>query len=176
MRGVYESVGAEYPSTTGNWETPTGHAVDRVAAVLAALPPEPASDKYVLLITDGDADTCQIRNPQCGQDRAVRAVQDARAAGIVTVPIGIDGTPCNSNAGRCGADYIQDLANAGAGLVVEPPPPNYEFQQCVVATGGLTASYGNPAGSAPARIAGTVESLREVISDALQSIIDGTAP
>src|SRR5690606_35538307 len=69
-------------------ETPTGHAITRIAAELAEYMPDPPGPKYILLVTDGNPNTCQILDPQCGPDASVAAVQKAYELGIGTFVIG----------------------------------------------------------------------------------------
>lgn len=134
------------------WETPTGHALARVSASLLAEPRDAA--KYILLISDGAPDTCMTTNPQCGQDRAVFAVQEAYRAGIQTYAIGIgfgNWYPgCTSETARCASDHFQDIANAGQGLDVVAPPEGYSSLPCIAETDGkLLARYAMQGGTAP---------------------------
>jgi hypothetical protein len=114
-------------------------------------------------------------------------VQDAFAAGIGTFAIGIgdlaSGTSsgCDPQAGRCGADHLQDLANAGQGLPVQAPPDSYLYQQCVApATGGggvLQATYaaaGAAPGTATAYAATNTAELRAAIQELLVNVISCT--
>jgi hypothetical protein len=143
---VYTELGSEV-NNGSHWETPTGHAIATVAPELAAVVTDPPAPKYILLVTDGAPNTCQTLDPQCGQDRSIKAVEDAYAQGIGTIPFGIgdlvlgqDG--CNVAQCRCGNDHLQDLANAGAGLPVQAQPADYKYQPCVSGEGGvLTATY-----------------------------------
>ncbi len=148
IKQVYDELGMD--SGQGkSWETPTGHAIDVVTPVLAAYTPDPPGPKYILLVTDGNPNTCQTTNPQCGQDRTIKAVQDAYAQGIGTLVVGIGdiveqpNNGCNATQSRCGDDHLQDVANAGAGLPVTAPPNDYQYQPCVASeTGGMfTATY-----------------------------------
>jgi hypothetical protein len=142
----YETIKAAYtmagitPTTDYKWETPTGASVAAVAKTLAAFKPDPPGPKFILLVTDGDPDTCAVRDPQCGQDDSIKAVQDAYAAGIGTFVVGIGDILASSDTSmRVGKDHLQDLANAGTGQPVTPNSLEYSYQQCV--TGGLTATY-----------------------------------
>lgn len=169
---TYKAVGSVW-KPGDNWQTPTGHAVRRVTAELAAYQPDPPGPKYILLVTDGNPDTCQVQNPQCGQDLSVKAVQDAHALGIGTFAIGI-GDIVTTNSGcepvrhRCGVNHLQDIANAGLGLPVQAPPPEFVNEQCVVLAGGAKASYA-PAGTAP----GTAPYFTATDQPQLKSAITG---
>ncbi len=155
--GNYDTIKAAYtgagttPTSDYKWETPTGASVAAVAKTLAAFQPDPPGPKFILLVTDGDPDTCAIRDPQCGQDDSIKAVQDAYAAGIGTFVIGIGDILASTDTSmRVGKLHLQDLANAGTGQPVAPNSLEYSYQQCV--TGGLTAAYATAAqtpGSAP---------------------------
>ena len=141
IKTAYASAGVT-PTTDFKWETPTGASVAAAAKALAAFKPDPPGPKFILLVTDGDPDTCAVRDPQCGQDDSIKALQDAHAAGIGTFVIGI-GDILNSNSAsmgmRVGREHLQDIANAGAGQPVAANTEQYKYQQCV--TAGLTASY-----------------------------------
>ena len=79
----YKKLGAEWMQGV-KWETPTGHAFARAATALAALQTDPPGPKNILLVTDGNPNTCPVVDPQCGHDLSVTAVQDAYAQGITT--------------------------------------------------------------------------------------------
>ena len=131
---TYTTLGAEWMPGI-KWETPTGHALARAATDLAAFQGDPPGPKSILLVTDGNPNTCQIVDPQCGQDLSIKAVQDAYTAGIKTFVVGIGevivgNNGCEPSWGRCGPDHLQDIANAGLGLPVEPPPETFVWQSC----------------------------------------------
>jgi hypothetical protein len=106
----------ERPSLPYSGDTPTGAAMRAATKALAAYgQPGP---KYIVLATDGDPDTCARPNPQCGQEEAVTAAQDAYTAGIGVFVIGISD--------EVASWHLQQMANAGAGLdVIAPPDPNF---------------------------------------------------
>jgi hypothetical protein len=140
----YSAQNAEY--TVGvKWETPTGAAIAKVAQKLAANTSDPSGPKYIVLVTDGNPNTCATLDPECGSDEAIKAVQDAKALGITTFVIGIGdltgpATGCEAAWGRCGADFMQDMANAGKGLPVHAPPESLKYLPCTP-TNTLAASY-----------------------------------
>jgi hypothetical protein len=129
-----------WPVDRPKWETPTPHAINTAVAALAAYNPDPPGPKYILLVTDGNPNTCAKLDPQCGQDLAIKAAQDAYAAGIGLFAMGIGDIVAQPNngcptSGRCGPLHLQDLANAGVGAPVQPPPgcedpadPNCQFK------------------------------------------------
>jgi hypothetical protein len=136
---TYTMLGAEWMPGI-KWETPTGHALARAATELAAFQGDPPGPKSILLVTDGNPNTCQIVDPQCGQDLSIKAVQDAYTAGIKTFVVGIGevivgNNGCEPSWGRCGPNHLQDIANAGLGLPVEPPPETFVWQSCADAYG-----------------------------------------
>jgi hypothetical protein len=149
---TYKALGTEWMPGT-KWETPTGHAFARAATDLAALTTDPPGPKNIILVTDGNPNTCQIVDPQCGQDLSIKAVQDAFAAGIRTYTIGIGevitgNVGCEPAWGRCGPDHLQDLANAGLGMPVMQPPEQFVWQNCADRYGrvlqGTYATAGGP--------------------------------
>jgi hypothetical protein len=155
INAVYGAIAA--PSNGQKWETPTHAGVDAAAADLAAFMPVPPGPKFILLVTDGSPDTCWMNDPQCGQDASIKAVQDAYAKGISTYVLGIgdilDPAADGCNAGRCGKDYLQDIANAGTGLPVEPTTDNnYAYSPCITnsPTKALVATYAATGGGAAA--------------------------
>lgn len=116
--------GSNPPAPQEKGETPTGEALAAVTAELLAYG-EPGP-KYILLATDGEPDTCPgnctagscplsdrpgyPRDPNCGQDKSISAVQAAFSKGIRTFVLAIGN--------EVGAEHLQSLANAGAGLPV----------------------------------------------------------
>lgn len=140
-------------------ETPTGAALFAATAVLADF--EALGPKFILLVTDGEPDTCAAPDPQCGQDMAIAAAQAAYEQGIGTYAIGV---------GEIGLNHLQDLANAGTGQPVIGRTPTEDCQ-------GLTtnlATYSQESGAAPvfnptdpdqlkADIAGVVGSTRSCV-------------
>lgn len=127
---VYQQVGASYnPASppSPKWETPTNYAIAYAADILTKYMPDPPGKKYILLVTDGNPNTCEAIDPQCGQDYAIKAAQDAFAAGIGLFVLGIGDIVTDPNGGctgtgaRCGLDHLQDMANAGVGAAVQPP-------------------------------------------------------
>jgi len=95
-------------------DTPTGESID---AVVQGWPSDPDGDPVVrvlVLATDGEPDTCAEPNPQNGQPESLAAVQRAYDQGIRTFVLSVGSD--------VGADHLQDLANAGAGL----PPDGAE--------------------------------------------------
>jgi hypothetical protein len=159
---VYQMVGMSYnPSSppSPKWETPTNYAIYYAQQVLTAfMPPQPGG-KYILLVTDGNPNTCETLDPQCGQDYAIKAAQDAYAAGIGLFVLGVGDIVKNPNSGcptdaRCGALALQDMADAGVGAPVTPPPGcedpmstgcQFKYESCNK-NNTLTATYSTGTG------------------------------
>jgi len=140
IKAVYTKAGTN-PDPDGN--TPTGPTIVAVTKKLLAFTPDPPGPKFILLVTDGDPDLCNIVNPNCGQDQSIKAVQDAYAAGIGTFVIGIgditNDAKCDSSMRTCKM-HLQDLANAGTGQPVAPNTVNYTYSNCIN-HGPLAATY-----------------------------------
>lgn len=157
----------------GYFETPTGHALTRVTDALVN--EAPSVKKAILLFSDGAPDTCSTTKPQCGQDRALFAVQRAFRLGVETYPIGIgygSEYDCDPADSRCGRDHFQDLANAGRGLPVQAPPAAYVSLPCAAETGGvLLAEYAEQGGTAPYVWADTPEAVSAGVEAILESLI-----
>ncbi|HVR20156.1 MAG TPA: vWA domain-containing protein, partial [Polyangiaceae bacterium] len=197
---VYQGVGLDgrrpagcgaTPNASGcgetSWETPTGHSLRRIAAALGTFTADPPGKKYMLFVTDGTPNTCQVANPNCGQDLALKAIQDAQAAGIGTFVIGIGdilatNSGCNTGSMRCGRDHLQDIANAGAGQPVAPPPMAYWYEQCATIQSGTSpgtpvatyAASGQTPGTATYYTAMSAAELRTALTTLLTDVVSCT--
>lgn len=97
-------------------ETPTGESLDVVAADLAAA--DLTGQKFIVLATDGEPDTCAVPNPQEGQPEAVAAAENAFDLGIQTFIISVGD--------EVSEGHLQDMANAGRGVQAgDPDAPFY---------------------------------------------------
>jgi hypothetical protein len=177
---IYKARGAEY--TQGlKWETPTGAAIKAAATKLAAYTADPPGPKYILLVTDGNPNTCVALDPQCGSDESIKAVQDAKAMGIGTFAVGIGdviapNVGCQPEWGRCGPLHLQDLANAGQGLPVAAPPDQLKYQACTP-TQTLAATYAGAAetpGAARYYTAANAMELETAIKGLLNAVVSCT--
>jgi hypothetical protein len=178
---VFGAIAAKYNHE--KWETPTHAGVDAAAADLVAFKPTPDGPKFILLVTDGSPDTCWMKDPQCGQDAAIASIQAAYAQGITTYVLGIgdilDPTADGCQAGRCGNDYLQDVANAGTGQPVEPAADaNYVYSQCVTQspTKALTATYAATGGGGKAPFytvkgSGTASDVTPLVTAIKQALV-----
>ncbi|HTV17651.1 MAG TPA: vWA domain-containing protein [Polyangiaceae bacterium] len=100
-------------------DTPTADAIDVAVSALASSGAGPA--RYVLLLTDGNPDTCAEPDPQNGLDDAVDAVIRAREQGIIVKTVGV--SP------EVERDSLQQMSNAAAGKPLEldyPDDPDAE--------------------------------------------------
>jgi hypothetical protein len=88
-------------------ETPTGESIDRVVDDFIANPPPAGSEPIILLVTDGEPDTCAVPNPQTGQPQAVAAARRAYQNGIRLYILSVGN--------EVGRPHQQDMANAGVG-------------------------------------------------------------
>jgi hypothetical protein len=160
------------PPFTG--QTPTGEALE--IAVDALLTSDLQGDKHVIVITDGDPDTCLHPDPQCGQDFTVSIAQAAAALGVTTHVVGLtDGV---------GVPFLESLAYAGQSRPV-PPPLSASQQDCLARqTGSMggtfdpnnwrasaLASYADDGTSFAEELAFTPQSEAE-LADTLQSLLN----
>jgi hypothetical protein len=145
-------------------ETPTGEAINVIAPVLNQFP-EPGP-KYLLLVTDGQPDTCGVPDPQCGQDVSVAAVQYARTLGIGTFVVGIEMTEFDASR------HLTQLANAGTGLPVEQGAtfPNCQAWLSSLPGGGNSATYSSPMGTATPYLPQSPEQLAGAIAAIIGSV------
>ncbi len=177
IKALYETLDDDYDITV-KWETPTGHAITRATDALLADSGD--GPRYIVLITDGNPNTCATLDPQCGQDRAVYAVQRAWQQGVETFAIGLGDVVTNPLSGgcrpeysRCGSQHLQDLANAGQGQPVVEPPEQYRYSECVLnETEEYLASYAAEGGDAAAYSTTNLEELEAAVSDVLELIVE----
>ena len=101
----YAAIRMLYDSTWPADDTPTGAAIEQVVSRLQASPHQ--GPEVLLLVTDGDPDTCSHPDPQDGQGEAVSAAAHAHAAGVDFYVLGISSD--------ISGDKLQQLANAGRG-------------------------------------------------------------
>ncbi|MCA9659859.1 MAG: VWA domain-containing protein, partial [Myxococcales bacterium] len=113
----YAAIEAVYAANQPEDETPTGESI---LAVMDTLLNDPApGDKVIVLATDGEPDTCAEPNPQNGQGVAVAAAETAFSEGIRTYVISVGN--------QVSDQHLQDMANAGAGVMQgDPDAPFYK--------------------------------------------------
>lgn len=97
---------ALYSDLTPQHQTPTGESIAAITTTLLADPfPGP---KIIVLATDGEPDTCDMPDPNLGQDESVAAARAAFEGGIQTFVISVGND--------ISLEHLQNLANAGAGI------------------------------------------------------------
>jgi hypothetical protein len=101
----YEPLNTLYQSLAPTGDTPTGDALQQLVTELQAVPSR--GPRAILLVTDGDPDTCQQPDPDDGLPQAVAAAQRAFESGIPMHVLGISNDIAGGN--------LQQLANAGKG-------------------------------------------------------------
>lgn len=107
--GNYAAITKLYDSTYPADDTPTGAAIDAIVASSRAS--DHQGPDVLLLVTDGEADTCSVPDPQMGQAEAVAAAMRAHAAGLDFYVLGVSSDISAAN--------LQQLANAGQGKPVD---------------------------------------------------------
>lgn len=105
----YQALSKLYDQLQPDDDTPTGAALQTLVNQLQREPP--GSPQSILLVTDGDADTCEVPDPQQGQPDAVAAAERAFSAGISVSVLGISNDIAQQN--------LQQLANAGKGRAID---------------------------------------------------------
>ncbi|MEI9952878.1 MAG: vWA domain-containing protein [Pseudomonadota bacterium] len=105
----YDALNMLYRSLSPQGDTPTGDALQQVVGELEKIPSH--GPRSILLVTDGNPDTCAQPNPDEGQPQAVAAAQRAFESGIELYVLGIS----NGIAGQ----NLQQLANAGLGRPID---------------------------------------------------------
>ena len=136
--------------------------------------------RHLVLVTTAMPDTCSKFDGPCGVDATVKAVQDARAAGVTTHVIGLgdDGhfdyspNPESLPVTTGYEEYLQQLANAGRGKPLGPP--NVEKVQDYVCDGPmpavLTASYVGIPGDAKYYQVMTATDAKNAVAEILTNI------
>ena len=138
--GNYEAIRALYDASYPDDDTPTGAAIAQVAANIQAA--RRKGPEVILLVTDGDPDTCQQPDPQDGQAEAVSAVTLAHAVGIDMYVLGVSSD--------ISGDKLQQLANAGQGKRLD-------------AVFGVDADAAEPF-QASSSVAGLTAQLRDILA------------
>lgn len=136
----YEPIRALYDSVAPDDDTPTGAAVLQVTRDIQAAGRR--GPEVILLVTDGDPDTCMQPDPQDGQAEAIAAVAAAHAAGIDFYVLGVSSD--------ISGDKLQQLANAGQGKAIN-------------ARWGVDADAAEPF-QASASVAGLTTQLRDILA------------
>ncbi len=96
---------ASYPDD----DTPTGAAINAVLTGIQQAPRK--GPEVILLVTDGDPDTCAQPDPQDGQPEAIQAASAAHAAGVDFYVLGVSSDIAD--------EKLQQMANAGQGKPID---------------------------------------------------------
>lgn len=105
----YDALRTLYLGLRPDGDTPTGDAITAVAGQISATPSH--SLQSIILVTDGNPDTCLQPMPDNGQPEAVAATEQAYSEGIDLYVLGISNDIAGQN--------VQQLANAGAGKPID---------------------------------------------------------
>jgi hypothetical protein len=138
--GNYEAIRALYDSLYPDDDTPTGAAVQKVTRDIRMA--DRHGPEVILLVTDGDPDTCAQPDPQDGQAEALEAVAAAHASGIDFYVLGVSSD--------ISGDKLQQLANVGQGKALD-------------ARWGIDADAAQPF-QASASVAGLTAQLRDILA------------
>ena len=103
--GNYEAIQQLYDNTLPADDTPTGAAIAEALARISRA--KRKGPEVLLLVTDGDPDTCEQPDPQNGQSEALAAATLAYKQGVDFYVLGISSD--------IAGDKLQQLANAGRG-------------------------------------------------------------
>lgn len=87
-------------------DTPTGEAMQ--VALDRLVDDHALGPKYLILITDGQPDTCTVPDPQRGQPEALAAAQRAFELGVNTFIVGVSSD--------IAPDHLQQMANVARGV------------------------------------------------------------
>jgi hypothetical protein len=115
--GNYDAMASVFLMNDPIEDTPTGDSIDAILPTVLADPG--TGTKAIILATDGEPDTCAVLDPQNGQPEAIAAAANAFAQGIRVyyISVGADVTEA----------HAQDMANAGAGVMMgDPDAPFYK--------------------------------------------------
>ncbi len=140
--GNYAAIAKLYDSSWPDDDTPTGAAVAQIVSEIGQA--KRHGPEVLLLVTDGDPDTCQVPDPQtdAAQLEAVTAASSAYRAGVDFYVLGISAD--------ISGDKLQQLANAGQGK-----PLNARF--------GVAADAAEPY-QASSEVAGLTAQLRGILA------------
>ncbi len=148
-------------SLTDKMDAPVAEAVAAAAGLLGG------AGGHIVLITTAVPDTCTQADTQCSVDPTIKAVQNARATGVVTHVIGLGDVPNLDLVDTQGYEsYLAQLANAGVGQPVKMAQ-DYQYVCQVPAP---VATYSEASGNAQAYQAFSSEDVRAAVSQILSGI------
>lgn len=165
----YDALRALYVSLQPEGDTPTGDAITSVSEQILAAPGH--SLQSMVLVTDGNPDTCLQPQPDNGQPEAVAATEEAYSQGIDLYVLGISNDIAGQN--------VQQLANAGAGKPIDLTwGVDAEAAQPFQATGtsgALTSQLGEILSRIPFCEVRFTRDVAESELDGAQVLVDGIA-
>jgi hypothetical protein len=131
----YTALNALYQSLAPDGSTPTGESLNQVIGELERR--QRQNVRTIVLVTDGNPNTCFMQSGSNGQFEAVEAVQLAYELGYDTYVLGISRDIAGAN--------LQQLANAGAGKLIDlvhgVDPDAAQPYQASSDKNGLTAQF-----------------------------------
>jgi hypothetical protein len=107
----FDAINSTYTAHSPLEDTPTGASLTAMIPILEAVT-EPGP-KIVVLATDGEPDTCAVKDPDGrpeARQESIAAAQAAQTAGIDTYVISVGDAVAQA--------HLQDMANAGVGLPI----------------------------------------------------------
>lgn len=110
--GAWASMDEVYRGASPQDDTPTGDAIDALVPELLKAP----KPRLILLVTDGEPDTCEVPDPQHGQAEAITAAAAAHEAGVDVVVLAVGS--------ELSMSHQQEVANVGMGYAVDAECPN----------------------------------------------------
>lgn len=148
-------------SLTDKMDAPVAEAVTAAANLLGG------PGGHIVLITTAVPDTCTLADSQCTVDATIKAVQDARAGGVLTHIIGLgDVTNLDTVDTQGYEGYLAQLANAGRGQPVKMA----QYYESVCPAPTPVATYSEASGNAQAFQAFNVEDVRTAVTQILAGI------
>jgi hypothetical protein len=106
--GNAAAITARLDANTPDGDNPLAETLNRVTSDFAIAPAAPGAAAVIVVATDGMADSCTNSDDGSGVSASIQATTEAHAAGIEVVMVSI-GTGVQ-------AGYLQEMANAGAGI------------------------------------------------------------
>lgn len=137
----YAAIAALYDQTYPADDTPTGAAIEQVVTQIRGAGRK--GPEVLLLVTDGDPDTCAQPDPQDGQLEAVNAASHAFQAGVRFYVLGVSSDISGAN--------LQQLANAGQGKPLD-------------ARWGVDANAAEPY-QASSSVSGLTQQLQQILAN-----------
>lgn len=107
----YDAIKNVFDNNAPENDTPTAESILQVVTLLKQ--DQDPSKKIIVLATDGEPDTCEVPNPQQGQEESIAAAQTAYKEHFPVFIIGVGDD--------VGEDHLRQMANAGQGFPIDDP-------------------------------------------------------